>query len=48
MYTDVFTLLERGAALTRENLLKTKPIYPINAVPTVPTKSKLKPVFIII
>ena len=31
----------------RENLLKPKPMYPINAVPAVPTKPKFKPVFII-
>jgi hypothetical protein len=41
----VETNLERVVALTSENLLKPKPIDPINAVPTVPTKPKFKPVF---
>ena len=43
----VETNLDRGAAINRENLLKPNPIYPINAVPTVPTRPKFKPVFII-
>ena len=44
----VDTNLEKGAALSRENLLKPKPIYPINAVPSVPVKPKFKPFFLLI
>ena len=43
----VNTNLMKGAALIREDLLKPKPAYPINAVPIVARKPKFKPVFII-
>ena len=39
--------LGRGAALQRADLLRPRPAYPVNAVPTVPAKPKFKSTFII-
>ena len=36
-----------GAALQRADLLKSRPAYPVNAVPPIPVKPKFKPTFII-
>ena len=43
----VSTNLMKVAALPREELIKPKPAYPINAVPKVTEKPKFKPVFIV-
>ena len=39
--------LRRGISIPREDLLKPKPVYPHQACPTLPTKPKFSPTFII-